>query len=272
MRDLAGKVAVVTGAASGIGRGLAHTLADEQMDVVVADVEAAPVRAVAEELRGKGVRALSVGVDVTDASALEALAERAYAEFGAIHLLCNNAGVFVGGPLVETDLDEMHWMMTVNYWGVVHGVRAFAPRFRAQGGEAHIVNTGSSSGLHPTANQGAYVATKYAVVGYSERLREELAEEGIGVSVLCPGWVRTRLGESRRNRPAQYGGPVHQSRPPRAVDAESRPLAPEEVGRLVVSGIRENRLYIHTASQWRERYEERFAHVLEDFDPLDGDQ
>jgi NAD(P)-dependent dehydrogenase (short-subunit alcohol dehydrogenase family) len=274
MRDLRDKVAVVTGAASGIGRGMAHAFADQGMHVMVADIEETPAEAVAAELRQKQVRSLAFTVDVADAAGLDALAERAYGEFGEVHVLCNNAGVFVGGPVAETAIEEMHWMMSVNFWGVVHGVRAFVPRFRAQDGAAHIVNTGSVSGLFPTPDQGAYTATKYAVVGYSERLREELAEEGIGVSVLCPGGVRTRIGESRRNRPERFGGPVGTTPRPRAATparaAPSRSLDPLEVGQLVVRGIQEDRLYIHTDPLWVDRYQARFARVVDDFALLEA--
>ena len=192
MNDLAGKVAVVTGGGSGIGRGIAQALADEGTHVVIADIEDSPAATVAQELRQKGVRAIPVHTDVADPASLELLAARAYDEFGAVHILCNNAGVFIGGPLADTAPEEWAWLIAVNVMGVVYGVRAFLPRMRAQGAAAHIVNTGSISGLYPTPNQGAYTATKYAVVGYSERLRAELEPEGIGVSVLWPSGVARR--------------------------------------------------------------------------------
>ncbi len=271
MQDLRGKVAVVTGAASGIGRGIAEALADEGVNVIVADIEENPAETAADELRAKGVRSLAVWADVADPASLRRLADRSYEEFGTVHILCNNAGVYVGGPVVETDPGDWAWMLAVNLMGVVEGVKVFLPRMRAQGGDAHVVNTGSISGLYPTPNQGAYATSKYGVVAFSERLRVELEPEGIGVSVLCPSGVRTRIGESRRNRHERFGGPDFTPPPPRPdpPPANTNVLEPIEVGRLVVAGIRDNRLYIHTHSEMRERYEERFRTILADFSPLE---
>jgi NAD(P)-dependent dehydrogenase (short-subunit alcohol dehydrogenase family) len=272
MQPYHGTAAVVTGAASGIGRGIAHALARAGAAVVVAAIEREGAEAVRDELVAGGARALALRVDVTDPAAVEDMAEKAFAAFGPVRLLCNNAGVYVGGPLMDTSLSEMQWLMSVNLWGVVHGVRAFVPRFRAQGAPAHILNTGSVSGLFPTTGQGAYAASKYAVVGYSERLREELAEHGIGVSVLCPATVRTRIGQSRRNRPPSAGGPVDVKPPERPPGAPLPPsiLDPDAVGELVLRGIAENRLYIHTHANWVDRYRARFERIAGDFTLLQG--
>ena len=268
MQELAGKVAVVTGGGSGIGRGIARALAGAGMNIVIADIEAHAAESVAAEIGGSGVRTLAVQTDVADARALDALAARSYDAFGAVHVLCNNAGVFIGGALAQTSSEEWAWLLAVNLMGVVNGVQSFLPRLRAQGGEAHIVNTGSVSGLYPTPNQGAYTASKYAVVGYSERLRVELAPDGIGVSVLCPSGVRTRITESRRNRQPQFGGPAPTT--PAAYANRTDVLEPDEVGALVLRGIRENRPYIHTHRSFKPRYEERFAQILADFAPLEA--
>lgn len=269
MEDLAGKVAVVTGAGSGIGRGIAHALADRGCHIVAADIEVAAAETVAAELRRKGVRALAVQVDVADAASVGALAERAFAEFGAVQVLCNNAGVFIDGPLLETQPEEWAWLIAVNLMGVVNGLRAFLPRMRRQGEAAHIVNTGSISGLYPTPNQGAYSASKYAVVGLSERLRVELEPDAIGVSVLCPSGVATRITESRRNRQAAFGGAGETHPLPPAPTSRTGRMDPFDVGRLVVAGIRENRLYIHTHLNVKGWIEERFNHILADFAPLE---
>jgi len=259
---------VVAGSSKNKGRGIAHALADEGVHVVIADIETEPAEVVAAEIRQKEVRALVVRTDVVEPDSLAALVSRSYDEFGAVHVLCNNAGVFVGGPLDETSPEEWAWMLAVNLMGVVNGVRFFLPRMRAQGGEAHIVNTGSVSGLYPTPNQGAYAATKYAVVGYSERLRAELEPDGIGVSVLCPSGVRTRIVESRRNRQRQFGGPVPTTPPP-GYGSNPNVMDPLQVGRLVVKGIKDNRLYIHTHANFKPNYEQRFKQVLEDFAALE---
>jgi NAD(P)-dependent dehydrogenase (short-subunit alcohol dehydrogenase family) len=269
VRELAGATAVITGGGSGIGRGIAHALADEGVQIVVADIEADAAASVADELRDRGVRTLAVRSDVADAASLQALAERAYAEFRQVQILCNNAGVFMSAPLAGTSPEDWAWMIAVNLMGVVNGVRAFLPRLQAQGGESQSVNTGSISGLYPTLNQGAYAATKYAVVGYSERLRAELAADGIGVSVLCPSGVRTRLVESRRNRHEAFGGPVQSAPRAQSGGEGSQVMDPLAVGRLVVQGIRDNRLYIHTHLNVRGWIEQRFAQILTDFAPLE---
>ena len=270
VRELRNKVAVVTGGGSGIGRGMAHAFAGEGMNVVIGDIEREPAEAVAAELRERGVRAIAVQADVAEPASVDGLAARGYDEFGAVHVLCNNAGVFIGGALADTPPEEWAWLIAVNLMGVVNGVRAFLPRLRLQGGQAHIVNTGSVSGLYPTPNQGAYTATKYAVVGYTERLREELEQEQIGVSVLCPSGVQTRITQSRRNRQQQFGGPIFSEPLPAARERRPDVLDPMEVGALVVRGIKENRLYIHTHLSFKPRCVERFARILADFVPLEA--
>ena len=204
MRDLDGKVAVVTGAASGIGRALADAFGAAGMGLVLADVEADPLVAAAAELGSRGVDAHAVVTDVAQADQVEALAVAAEDRFGAAHVVCNNAGVAPIGPVLETRLEDWRWVFDVNLFGVVHGIQAFGPRLVAQG-EGHIVNTASSGGLITVPGFGAYVATKHAVVGLSETLYQELAGTGVGVSVLCPGLVATQIFESERNRPRRRG-------------------------------------------------------------------
>jgi NAD(P)-dependent dehydrogenase (short-subunit alcohol dehydrogenase family) len=208
MREFTGKVAVITGAASGIGRGLAQRCVEEGMRVVLADIEAPALAQAEAELRGAGATVLAVPTDVAQARAVEALAERTMQTFGAVHLLCNNAGVGAGGSIWESSLDDWEWVLGVNLWGVIHGVRSFVPLMLAQDTACHVVNTASIAGLlsyHPSAS---YQVTKHAAVALSEHLYHSLAERQakIGVSVLCPGWVRTRILESARNRPAARRG------------------------------------------------------------------
>jgi len=204
MREFAGKVAVVTGGASGIGFALAERFAAEQMRVVLADVEAAALARAAATLRAQGATVLAVQTDVADGASVEALARQSYATFGAVHILCNNAGVSLGGPLWLASEADWSWLLGVNLWGVVHGLRAFLPRMLAGGEAGHVVNTSSLSGLIAPPGGGVYAASKFAVVGLTESLAQELAASGapIGVSLLCPAGVATAIMDAERNRPA----------------------------------------------------------------------
>ena len=261
------------GGGSGIGRGIALALADAGMNVAVADIEIDSAVAVAKEIGEKGLRSLSARVDATSTEDLAALALRVHAEFGAVHVLSNNAGVTFDRPLADCTDDDWMWVMSVNLHSIVRGVGAFVAQMKEQGGEAHIVNTASMAGLvalpnskRVPANIGIYTASKYAVVGFSEMLRGELDRFGIGVSVLCPGLVKSNLGAtSARNRPDRYGGPASA---PGAMPAalEKLMMPAEEVGMIVVRGIRANRLHILTHPENRSVVEKRFAEVLADFD------
>jgi NAD(P)-dependent dehydrogenase (short-subunit alcohol dehydrogenase family) len=207
MQDLAGKVAVVTGGASGIGFALAERFAADGMKVVVADIEAAALTEAAEKLRAGGADVLDVVTDVSDEGQVLDLATTTYSHFGTAHLICNNAGVTgAAGPTWEIAQAGWDWTFAVNFWGVVHGIRAFVPRLVEQG-EGHVVNTASVAGLKALPFTSPYTATKHAVVGVSEALALELAMSGspVKVSVLCPGFIRTRLLESVRNWPAELG-------------------------------------------------------------------
>jgi NAD(P)-dependent dehydrogenase (short-subunit alcohol dehydrogenase family) len=207
MQDLAGKVAVVTGGASGIGFALAERFAADGMKVVVADIEAAALTEAAEKLRAGGADVLDVVTDVSDEGQVLDLATTTYSHFGTAHLVCNNAGVTgAAGPTWEIAQAGWDWTFAVNFWGVVHGIRAFVPRLVEQG-EGHVVNTASVAGLKALPFTSPYTATKHAVVGVSEALALELAMSGspVKVSVLCPGFIRTRLLESVRNWPAELG-------------------------------------------------------------------
>jgi NAD(P)-dependent dehydrogenase (short-subunit alcohol dehydrogenase family) len=273
MRELTGKVAVVTGGGSGIGRALALACAEAGVDVVVADIEAAQAEAVAAEVRAAGRRALAVQTDVSKPESLEALADRAYGEFGAVHLLFNNAGVLFFKPVIEMTPADWQWIFSVNFFGVVHGVAAFLPRMLAQGGGAHIVNTGSMSSLSARApGTIGYASTKYAVCAYSELLRQELAPEGIGVSLICPAGVRTLIRAAERNRPAELGGPTPLDEQPewnKDIEQEGR-IEPAEVARQTLEAVREDRLYVITHTKSRADIEKRFGHVLADFDAVHG--
>src|SRR5271170_2541366 len=202
MEDLQGKVAVITGGASGIGRAVADRAAAEGMKVVLADIEEGPLKAAVDDLTTHGADALGVVTDVADAASVRALRDRALDRFAAVHLVHNNAGIGLGGPIWEVSEADWRWILGVNLWGVVHGVAAFTPLLIEQG-EGHIVNTASVAGLIAAPFLGPYNATKQAVVAISETLYKDLQTVGapVGVSVLCPGFVQTRIAESERNRP-----------------------------------------------------------------------
>lgn len=207
MRELAGKAAFVTGAASGIGLAMATAFAREGMKVMLADVETGALDKAVDALRGGGADVHGVVCDVADPSSVDRAAEASFRAFGNVHVVCNNAGVAAGGGIDQISVDDWRWVIDVNLMGVLHGVRSFLPHIRAHGEGGHIVNTASMAGMNAGLGVSPYSATKFAVVSLSEGLSAQLAPLGIGVSVLCPSYVRTRIGESGRNRPAQYGPP-----------------------------------------------------------------
>ncbi|HWP66092.1 MAG TPA: SDR family NAD(P)-dependent oxidoreductase [Candidatus Limnocylindria bacterium] len=267
MRELAGKVAVVTGAASGIGRALAETFAGAGMKVVLADVEAAALDVAARELGAAGADVLAVPTDVSSADAVEALAARTYDRFGAAHVVCNNAGVALAGPLWECTIDDWRWLLGVNLWGVIHGVRSFVPRMLAAATPGHVVNTASIAGLTSAPGIGAYNASKHAVVALSETLAKDLALAGapIKVSVLCPGFVNTRILDSARNRPASLGAerprPAEMESVMRSLVAAGMP--PREVARHVLRAVEDERFYVLTHPDFTAQVKERCRDIVE---------
>jgi NAD(P)-dependent dehydrogenase (short-subunit alcohol dehydrogenase family) len=264
MEDVAGKVAVVTGGASGIGLGICRRLAAAGVDVVVADIDSEGADAVASDLRESGVRSIGVGVDVASHDSVTALADRAFEEYGGVQILCNNAGVIVGGEICEATEDDWRWVLSVNLGGVVNGVRVFGPRLISQGQGGHIVNTASVGGFMAGPGLGIYCTSKFAVVGLSDALRAELAPHGIGVSTLCPAAVKTNLIDADRSRPGDFaaaGGSAEFMR--EAIEAG---MSPDDVGDCVVSGIRNGSDYIMTHVGAREGFASRFDSVLAAFD------
>ncbi len=254
MKELAGRVAVVTGAGSGIGRALAHALAREGMRIVAADLDEAGM---AETL--KGLEGIAVRTDVTDLAQVQALADRAWAAFGGVHVLCNNAGVAVWGGLETASHRDWQWVLGVNLWGVIHGVEAFVPRMIEQKTEGHVVNTASMAGLVASQGLGVYNTSKYAVVGLSETLAKDLRPYGIGVSVLCPLGVATRIRDSERNRPpALRNAHVARAEP---IQLLGRTLPPENVADLVVAAIRGNHLYVIPHEESLEAIRKRFQRI-----------
>lgn len=265
MKDLNGRVAVVTGGGSGIGRGIALAMADAGMHVVVADIDLTAAESVAAEAAERSVRSLAHEVDVTERDAVERLAERAYGEFDAVHLLCNNAGVTTFGLMGMGARDEdWRWVLSVNLGGVINGIQAFLPRMQAQAGEKHVVNTASIAGLHPSPLIAPYVASKYAVVGISETLRMEGGGSNISCSVLCPGNVNTGIVHSQRNRQEAFGEAIEIN--PMIAKAIEDGLDPLWVGRMVRQAVIDDELYIFTHPETREPVEARFGAIRAGFD------
>jgi NAD(P)-dependent dehydrogenase (short-subunit alcohol dehydrogenase family) len=270
MKDFRDRVAVVTGAASGIGRALADRFAAEGMKVVLADVEEEALRLAEAEFREKGVDVLGVRTDVSKAEEIEKLAQQTLDAFGAVHIVCNNAGVAgAWGPTWANTLDDWNWIVGVNLWGVIHGVRAFVPIMLEQGDEGHIVNTASLAGLMP--GRGIYGVTKQAVVALSESLYNDLkvADAKIGVSVLCPGWVDTNIMDADRNRPAELARTVDAMPDPQreAMDKAVRNflktgLQASAVADQVLEAIQNDKLYIITHPEMDFLIRERFDNIL----------
>jgi NAD(P)-dependent dehydrogenase (short-subunit alcohol dehydrogenase family) len=272
MKILKNKVAAVTGAASGLGRAMALAFADEGMHVALADVDETSLAPVEDEVRAKGVKALSFKVDVSRAADIDAFLEGIVLNFGTAHVVCNNAGVSPLGAVWENSVGEWDWILGVNLWGVIHGVRAFAPRLIAQG-EGHIVNTASVAGIINPPGSGAYNVTKHAVVALSETLHHDLRERGsaVGVSVLCPAYVPTGIADSERNRPS--GVEARKSKETLARETmlkkavASGRLSAADVAQAVVAAIKEERFYILTHPRIKGAIRARMEDILEDRTP-----
>lgn len=267
--DIAGKVAVVTGGASGIGRGICRALAARGADVVVADIDGTRAVEVATELARGGVRSLGVGCDVTEPTSVEALAERAWTTLGPVTILCNNAGVGMLGTVAETPVRDAEWLFAVNVWGVIHGCQVFVPRFLAGRRPAHVLNTGSEHSLGiPFPGMGIYTATKHAVLALSDVLRRELEAHGVGVSILCPAAVRTEIWNAGRSRPDRFGG--RQESPAEFASMLESGMDPDEVGRIAVAGIEAGAFFIMSHPEVRAVAEARCREVLDAFDVADA--
>ena len=257
------KVAVVTGAASGIGRAMAERFAAEGMKVVLADVEEQPLAEVTASLTAAGATVIAVKTDVSNAADVEILAQQTLDTFGAVHILCNNAGVVCSRPVWEHSLADWEWVLGVNLWGVIHGIRVFVPRMLAQETECHIVNTASILGLVGGAGEGIYKVSKHGVVVLSETLAAELAQKGakIQVHVLCPGWVRTGILDSERNRP--QSSDATQIGSPQNVRAEMEAgISPAEVAEHVYHAIQNGDFYIFTHPEMKAQVQARMERIL----------
>lgn len=260
MNTFEGKVAVITGAASGIGRALAERCIQEGMKVVLADVEEQALQQTSRELAAQGAETLAVQTDVSQAGDVERLAQKAYETYSAVHLLFNNAGVGAGKTAWESTLADWEWVLGVNLYGVIHGIRSFVPRMLESGTEGYIVNTASMAGLTSTPGLSVYMTSKHAVVSLTETLYHELTLRGasIGVSVLCPGFVKTRIQDAERNRPTRLQNvpEAHVVQEQKASQTEQEGgqllqqairegMSPQQLADMTFAAIREDRFYIY---------------------------
>ncbi len=284
MKEFKDKVAVITGAASGIGLGIARRAAKEGMKVVLADIEAECLSQTEEELKSSGASVISVLTDVSKAEDVEALAQKTLDAFGEVHLLCNNAGVAAGGLLWETQITDWRWVIDVNLWGVIHGIRVFVPIMLKQGNECHIVNTASLEGLlTESPGNGIYTVTKHGVVALSEVLLRELqiVNSKINVSVLCPGFVSTKIADSERNRAPEMCGPDYEPTLDKFcrthpelkqftdmfINAIEQGLSPDKAGDIVFEALKNEFFYILTDASliYKKILKKRMEGILEAF-------
>ncbi len=275
MEEFRGRAAVVTGGGGGIGKAMALAFADEEMNIVIADVDMDAAGTAVAEVEAKGVRAIAVKTDVSDRASVQELADTTKREFGGTHVLCNNAGVVTFKFAQDMTEQDWDWILGVDLYGVIHGIEAFLPGMVAAGEGGHIVNTASIAGLVPAATPGiiAYTTAKYGVVGLSEALRLDLAEHDIGVSVVCPGGVRSRIVDAGRNRPEALGGPeVSAMLPGDGVrQGDSVPqtmIEPEDLAARILKAVKNDELYVLSHPETQPAVEARFAGLLEAFDAI----
>ncbi len=267
MQELRGRVAVVTGAASGMGLAFARRFAAEGMKLALADVEGPALDAAAKELQQDGAEVLARRTDVSRWEEVEALAAETFERFGTAHVVCNNAGVVTAGNVEELTLDDWEWVLGVNLWGVIHGVKAFLPRLLEQD-EGHILATSSTAGLIASPSIGPYNVSKFGVVALMETVARDIQvrRANVGASVLCPGEVATRIADAERNRPS---GSEHRSSEAEqgfyaaASEIVAKGLDPAEVAALVVDAVRENRFWILTHPEWKEILGRRLDALVE---------
>ncbi len=278
MKDLAGKTAFVTGGAGGIGYAMARAFLNEGMNVVIADVDPQALESAEQSLRGSNAEVMAVELDVTDRQRFTEVADAVEARFGNVHVVCNNAGVYRGGSMDAVTYEDWDWVMGVNVGGVVNGVQTFVSRLLRHDEGGHIVNTASMAGVVTSQGLGVYNTSKFAVVGLSEALRQDLAEKRIGVSVLCPGMVRTRILESERTRPNAYAGDDPDANDAAEAHSEIMNLAmntgidPAEVADLVVKGIKEEQFYLFPHAELKGSAEARMQELLGAFGEADPER
>lgn len=272
MDQFEGRTAFVTGGASGIGFAMAKAFAAAGMKVAIADIEAGPLEAAVAKLKEGNADVIGLRLDVRDRDAMAAAAKEVKETFGNVHVLCNNAGIGAGGPMQELTYDDWDWCIGVNLNGVVNGIQAFLPDMVAHGEGGHVVNTASMAGLFGAPNMGPYCATKFAVVGLSESLAADVAAQGIGVSVLCPGVVATNIFTSERNRPAELAETVEREPDPEVVarwtEAMEKAQSPDAVAEKVMEAVRANRFWILTHPEYASLMKWRMEQIVGAFPEL----
>ena len=275
MKNFQGKVAVITGGASGLGRAMAERFAREGMSIVLADIEPNALAKAEAEMKAAGAKVIGVRTDVSKAIEVEALAQKTLAAFGGVHLLANNAGVAEGGKVWENTVADWEWVLGVNVWGVIHGLRVFTPIMLKQQSEGHIINTASVAGLISPPGMGIYCVSKHAVVTLSECLHHDLAQQTdkLKCSVLCPAYVPTGIADSGRNRPADLKQTRQKSAADLALDAslkkavQSGKLSAADVAQKVYEAVRDERFYILTHPKIKASIQWRMEDILQDRNP-----
>jgi NAD(P)-dependent dehydrogenase (short-subunit alcohol dehydrogenase family) len=278
MQDLTGKNAFITGGAGGIGLAMAKAFLNEGMNVAIVDVDEKALAAARTELAGSNAKVVALQLDVTDREQFKTVADQVEAELGSIHVVCNNAGVYRGGSMEAATYEDWDWIMGVNVGGVVNGLQTLVNRVQRHGEGGHIVNTASMAGVTTSPGLGIYNASKFAVVGMSESLRADLEPHGIGVSVLCPGMVRTKILESERNRPTDFDVTEPDSVAAAQAHSEIMNLAMNtgidaaEVADVVVKGIKDNELYLFPHPEMKAATEQRMTAMLQAFGEPDPER
>jgi NADP-dependent 3-hydroxy acid dehydrogenase YdfG len=265
MKDVEGKVAFITGGASGVGFGMAQAFASAGMKVMIADIRQDHIDQAMDHFSNTNLDVRSIKVDITDRKAMAEAADEVEAAFGKVHLLCNNAGVNLFNDIVEATYDDYDWIMGVNLGGVINGVVSFLPKLRKHGEGGHICNTGSMASFISGPGAGIYTAAKFGVRGLSEALRYALGPHNIGVSLVCPGLVKSHIYDSDAIRPkdlAQTGGSPSKEFMTRLAQVHDAGMEPLEIGEKILKGIRNNDEFIFPHPEFREELSEIFDEVL----------
>lgn len=268
MKEVAGKVAFITGGAAGLGLAMARSFSAAGMKVAIADIEDEALAAAAASFSDSNAEVITMKADVTDRDSMADARQRTLDAFGKVHVLCNNAGVVVNGNVADMSFKDWDWVMKVNLDGVINGTVTFMDDLLRHGEGGHIVNTASIAGQYGMGQLSVYCASKFAVVGMSETMRVDLAEQGIGISVLCPGVVQTGIGSSERNRPDEFGGKVTPAmdREPGSSNPEMEVMQPSAIGDIVLHAVQNDQFYILTHREFEDAVQKRGEEIRSAFD------